>query len=67
MSDGMLPTEAKPSMSKCAESAIVWLARILGPHPSDPGSSPGGGMFDLLSKAARQFYTYLIHILIAQE
>jgi len=23
MSDGMLPTEAKPSMSKCAESAIV--------------------------------------------
>ena len=28
-------------------SAIVQLVRILGPHPSDPGSSPGGGMFDL--------------------
>ena len=26
------------------ESAIVQLVRILGPHPSDPGSSPGGGM-----------------------
>ena len=25
------------------ESAIVLLARILGSHPSDPGSSPGGG------------------------
>ena len=25
------------------ESAIVKLVRILGPHPSDPGSSPGGG------------------------
>ena len=24
-------------------SAIVQLVRILGPHPSDPGSSPGGG------------------------
>ena len=28
-----------------ASSAIIWLGRILGPHPSDPGSSPGGGMF----------------------
>ena len=24
-------------------SAIVWLARVLGPRPGDPGSSPGGG------------------------
>ena len=27
-----------------ARSAIVQLVRILGPHPSDPGSSPGGGI-----------------------
>ena len=26
-------------------SAIVWLVRILGSHPSDPGSSPGGGNY----------------------
>ena len=26
-------------------SAIVQLVRILGSHPSDPGSSPGGGIF----------------------
>ena len=26
-------------------STIVWLVRILGSHPSDPGSSPGGGSF----------------------
>ena len=30
---------------RAASSAIVWRARILGPHPSDPGSSPGGGIF----------------------
>ena len=26
------------------ESAIVELVRILGSHPSNPGSSPGGGI-----------------------
>ena len=26
------------------------LVRILGPHPSDPGSSPGGGMTIFLSQ-----------------
>ena len=30
---------------KVTKSAIVYLVRILGPHPSDPGSSPGGGTF----------------------
>ena len=28
-----------------AKPAIVLLVRIFGPHPSDPGSSPGGGIF----------------------
>ena len=35
-------------------SAIVWLVRILGPHPSDPGSSPGGGMTTFLSQKQTQ-------------
>ena len=40
----------RPSSSTCAwtavaASAIVSLARVRGPRPSDPGSSPGGGMF----------------------
>ena len=25
------------------KSAIIYLIWILGPHPSDPGSNPGGG------------------------
>ena len=31
-------------------SAIVWLVRILGSPPSDPGSSPGGGISELHSQ-----------------
>ena len=38
--DGML-------YSLKTSSATVLLVRIISPHPSDPGSSPGGGMFDL--------------------
>ena len=34
------------------EPGIVELARILGSHPSDPGSSPGGGTFFVLGMLA---------------
>ena len=37
--------KARARQRRLAESAIVELVRILGPHPSDPGSSPGGGIF----------------------
>ena len=38
------PTADKVGVN--VSSAIVWLVRILGSHPSDPGSSPGGGTFE---------------------
>jgi hypothetical protein len=34
-----------------SQSAIVWLVRIPGSHPSDPGSSPGGGILAALRTA----------------
>ena len=32
------------NVKRISASAIVQLARILGSHPSDPGSSPSGGI-----------------------
>ena len=47
---------------------IVWLVRILGSHPSDPGSSPGGGiLFELREGVGEHVFPPLLSSVLGAE
>ena len=51
----------------CTCDYIVWLVRILGSHPSDAGSSPGGGILFGLRRSGEHVFPPLLSSVLRAE